>query len=246
MSLRAERKYLLEVERLGRLRRRLDPFVEPDPAGRTRAGIRQYTVRSIYFDTPVFDALTEKVEGLERKRKLRVRGYGDREDGDLVFLEVKERVGEGIRKRRAPTRREDLSYTLERGERRSVGDDDSPESNEAASAFFFHLKSSGCRPVSLIVYEREAFSARFEPDVRVTIDRNVRGRLFPEIEDLYSEAFLSPVWPGSVMLEVKHSRSEMPSWLKSLVQELGLHRESLSKYASAFRDDDVVSRYLRI
>ena len=55
----------------GRLRRLFphDPYAGPDGS---------YRVTSLYFDTPYDAALREKLDGVDRREKFRLRYYGER------------------------------------------------------------------------------------------------------------------------------------------------------------------------
>ena len=89
MRLRYERKYLVKNDLLEQLRKRFIPFLVPDLNAEQNELKSEYTVRSVYFDTPEFEALSEKTEGLENRLKLRIRGYNDYFSGCEVFLEIK-------------------------------------------------------------------------------------------------------------------------------------------------------------
>lgn len=99
--LRFERKYRVPYEQLQELRNQILPFVRPDYFASNVSGIPEYTVRSIYFDTIKLNAIHEKVDGLESRRKLRIRSYDKPSPSSLVFLEIKKKIGEKIGKNRS-------------------------------------------------------------------------------------------------------------------------------------------------
>lgn len=234
MNLRYERKYLVINEMLEPIRKRFMPFLVPDlNAGQTELK-SEYIVRSIYFDTPHFDSLNDKTEGLENRLKLRIRGYNNYFAGCEVYLEIKRKFGNRIAKKRAITSYDLLERTLESGElNRSFGKS-SDTMKDNAARFLFHFHREAQRPVNLVVYDREPYHGKFDPGVRITFDKNIRAALFPHLSELFKNNDLSYIWKDSFILEIKYFEDVMPSWCKTVIQEFELKQEALSKYASAF------------
>lgn len=238
MRFRFERKYLVPTEQLASLRERMLPFLLPDHfASSNDKGVCEYTVRSIYYDTPAFDNLVHKVEGHKDRWKLRIRGYGKNPD-NKVFMEVKKKIGDKITKSRFFTDFTGLPSKMRTGELfRNL--EFEGDSIATPSSFHFHFVRDGYRPVSLVVYDREAYFGKFDSDVRITFDKYIRVRLFPSLEDLFDDTGLTAVWKGYFILEVKYGDKGMPTWVKSIIQEYQLRHEALSKYAEAFYTKDV-------
>lgn len=239
MRLRYERKYLVKNNLLEQLRKRFMPFLVPDLNAEQNEFKSEYTVRSVYFDTPEFDALSEKTEGLENRLKLRIRGYNDYFSGCEVFLEIKRKYGNRIAKNRAITMFDLLDKTLETGELRRSSGKTSDAMKADASRFLFHLHREAQRPVNLIVYDREPYHGKFDPGVRITFDKNIRAALFPSINELFTNDGLGYIWKDSFILEIKYFDGGMPSWCRSIIQEFELRHEALSKYASAFINKEI-------
>lgn len=64
MTLRYEKKYLVSNDLLSALRERVSPFLVPDLfAQNSGYDLPEYTVRSIYLDSPDKDSVFEKKEG---------------------------------------------------------------------------------------------------------------------------------------------------------------------------------------
>lgn len=72
-AFRHELKHRLTQAEADALARRLRLVLPRDP----NSGERGYRVTSLYFDDPYDRALTEKLEGIGRREKLRLRRYGD-------------------------------------------------------------------------------------------------------------------------------------------------------------------------
>ena len=245
MKLRYERKYLVKNELLEPLRERFMPFLLPDLYAIQHGFKSEYTVRSIYFDTPHFDALHEKTEGLENRIKLRIRGYNDYKPGEKVFLEIKRKLGNRIAKNRALTLYEHLQESLETGKLILNNEPISTKMHDDSMRFFYHLKREFRTPVNLVVYDREPYHGKINPGVRITFDKNIRASLFPSITDLYSNNLLNYIWKDSFILEIKYFDNGMPTWAQSIIQEFNLRHEALSKYVATFLTKEVSAYNLK-
>jgi hypothetical protein len=246
MRLRYERKYLVNNESLEPLRKRFMPFLIPDLNADSTELKSEYTVRSIYFDTPQFDSLSEKSEGLENRLKLRIRGYNNYFSGCEVFLEIKRKYGNRIAKNRAITMYDLLDKTLETGDLIRSSGKNSDSMKDDASRFFYHLYREAQRPVNLVVYDREPYHGKFDPGVRITFDKNIRAALFPDLSELFSDNGLTYVWKDAFILEIKYFDGGMPSWARSIIEEYKLKHEALSKYASAFLNTEISSYNIKM
>jgi hypothetical protein len=236
---RHERKYLVPNYLLDPLRSRFGGFVRPDLySDEDKRGRYQYTVRSIYFDSHDMGYYHEKLSGLMDRRKLRVRGYNRLDPADEVVLEIKKKSGSRILKHRAGICYRHLEEVLETGQVEPFlfrGNGQDPlKAIEDAGRFLYHYKSRQLKPTCLVVYEREAYHGKHNPGVRVTLDKNIRSKAFPEINQLFSEDGLRLLFKSHFILEIKYFESQMPSWAKSIVYEFKLKTEALSKYVIGF------------
>ncbi|MDQ3392510.1 MAG: polyphosphate polymerase domain-containing protein [Bacteroidota bacterium] len=235
MDLRFERKYLVPNNQLNEFRNRMQPFLLPDVMAKSEKGaFPEYTVRSIYFDSPVFNSYYEKVEGYKMRKKLRIRGYNNYEPGCKVFLEIKRKLENNITKNRALVPFDSLQDLLETSdiEKYVPKEYNSPAAIEDAERFFYNLKRYSQKPTNLVVYEREPYHGKFDPGVRLTLDKNVRASIQPKINDLYNEEGLVYLWEKFFILEIKYFTPVMPRWARSLVEEFKLKHAALSKYTT--------------
>lgn len=225
---RLEYKYLVSLESLDALRGALSPFVEMDNHVRQAGG---YTVRSIYLDTLALDYYHQKEAGLQHRKKLRLRGYGAPQAGGCAFLEIKRKSDMAVSKSRCPVPYQQIRALF------ASGDVDThvlpvpgfPQAAEEARHFFYHVYRYALHPTALVVYEREAFYQGFDPTVRLTFDKQLRSRLYPEVEELFGDEELTPSLPGHFILEIKFSE-RFPSFLRAILEEFHLERQALSKY----------------
>ncbi len=231
MMLRHEYKYFVHNSKMETLRKMIMPFVKYDKFAES-APEKQYTVRSIYFDTPAYDYYFEKVEGLKHRKKFRLRGYNTNDDGsNLVFFEIKRKYEQPIMKNRAPVSYRD-ALEIFKGQSIESYISNSPKfpfAVENTQRFFFHYYQRHLKPVILVIYEREAFLGVCDDTIRVTFDKNLRGVAFPSIDQLYSEERSRSSLKDHFILEVKFN-DYYPSWMKPIIGILGLHRQSASKY----------------
>ncbi len=228
--MRFEYKYIVPYAKLAELRAAVRPFLKYDPFALKHGG--EYTVKSIYFDTPGFEFYHTKVDGHANRLKVRLRGYNDGGPDAPVFFEIKRKFEAPIRKNRAPARFSE-AVRMFRGEpveqfieRESWADD--------ARRFLYQVHARRMKPVVNVIYEREPFltlANDAENDARVTFDKNLRSVAWPRIERLFDETGAVPVLPEHFILEIKFNRY-CPVWLRDVVDDLRLYREAASKYTA--------------
>jgi hypothetical protein len=227
--LRYERKYYVSNDRLDDLRERLTTFVRPDDHSSATNGISQYTVRSIYYDTPTLTYYFEKMEGLENRSKYRIRVYDLYKPGDIAFLEIKRKLGNRIKKHRAIIPWDKVKKALETGNvhehlvnKKELDD---------AKRFMYNYYRYSLRPLVLITYDREAYHGKFDSGVRITFDKNVRSTPYPLLSEIYSEEKAKLITPGHFILEIKYFNL-FPTWARSLVEEFNVNHEAISKFST--------------
>jgi hypothetical protein len=230
MHVRYERKYLVPNEQLNDLRKAIQPFVRPDLLAPVTLGFPQYTVRSIYFDSPDNGALFEKLEGFKNRKKLRLRGYDQGNDQSTVFLEIKRKLENRIAKTRVKTDFLSARNLLETANRDAAFTPETP-AYEDAGRFLYNYIRYRQTPRNLVVYDREPYHGKFDSGVRITFDKNIRSRLIPALTELYDDHGLKLVWEKHFILEIKYFTDYMPSWGRSLVEDFKLSHQALSKYA---------------
>lgn len=218
-----EIKFILNEPAAQTVEKLVAAFLHPDPHTDPVSG--DYTVTSIYCDTPEWDVYHR--EGIHAHRKFRVRRYGP---AGPVFVERKSVRKSIVRKRR------------------SAGAVDPHESlilaDPAAAWFVGQVNRAALRPVCRITYQRRAYFGIHEGGpMRVTFDRHARGH------PLAAWSFNGLATPKNlldnlVVCEFKF-RDAMPTPMKSIVASLGLTPGRISKYRAcihAFADELGVPR----
>ena len=186
-----------------------------------------YRVTSLYFDTPYDSALREKIDGVNRREKFRLRYYGM--DTSFIRLEKKYKVNGLCGKR---------SARLDAGAARRLlaGDTDFllESGDPLLIEFYSKLRGELLMPRTIVTYAREAFV--YEPgNVRITIDRDLRTGL-ASTDFLNAGLWHAPVSDGLAVLEVKYD-AFLPELARLAVQLPNRRMSAFSKYAACRRYD---------
>ena len=218
---RHEKKYLMDVSDAEVLRLRLEKLLARDVNTKDE-GI--YKIRSIYFDDYWDTAYEEKVMGILRRRKYRIRVYNDSDD--IIRLECKVKRNSYISKPSAVLTREETERLLN-GDCSFLLDNPQPLCVE----FYYEYMTNVMRPKVIVDYEREPFVFK-EGDVRVTFDMDLRASMLRY--DLFDSDLpsLRVLDPGQVIMEVKYTEF-LPSFIRELLPQHGGMVQSLSKYIMA-------------
>ena len=218
---RREMKYMIGTDEVFFYSDRLGKIMDPDP---NNIGSEGYTIRSLYFDTPGDADYYEKLDGVDCRKKIRLRIYNGSDD--VIKLELKAKEGDFQRKR---------SLTLSREEAEMMIDEDylflleRPE--QLAHALYTLLSTRGYRPKCIVEYDRLAFMNEFN-DIRITFDMGLRALEDPT-EFFEADAPLYPVVdPSESTMEVKYN-GFLFSYIKQTLDIVNRPRVSSSKYVRA-------------
>ena len=217
MDYRHEWKHEISRTDLLALSQRLRAVASPDP----HAVDGQYKIRSLYFDNAADKALREKLDGVSRREKFRVRYYNG--DTSVIRLDKKSKLG-GLGNKQ--------SAGLTAAQSQAIADgrlDWMPDSEEELiRELYVKMRCQGLRPRIIVDYIREPFV--FGPgNVRVTLDYDIRA-------GLRCSDFLDPDCPtipagdAPMILEVKWDHF-LPDVIRDAVQLPGRRVTAFSKYA---------------
>lgn len=221
---RFEFKYLVREEDLDKIRRSISNFVINDPyVTKTKNGI--YQVNSIYFDDTNNFTYFEKLAGVKKRKKFRIRTYDTNVNRDSkVFLEIKRRDDVVIFKDRSQVPYTSILKALEKGEYENLAN--YGEKEVSRDFLFYYLKHS-LRPNVLISYKREAYLDSKNYSFRITLDQDLMAARRREIN--FDKDGLSVISPGFAVVEAKFNRI-MPAWFGQVIKAHDLTRMSFSKY----------------
>ena len=226
---RIEYKYLISKTVVEYFREKISHYVELDRYSAIQPN-HSYTVHSIYYDTPHLDFYYEKLAGIKRRKKLRIRTYNEYAKDSYVFLEIKRKNGAAISKTRAKVNYKDLALLMSSGDIKSyVPKNGGYNSIENAQKFLYHVHKRNLKPIVLISYEREAYFYKFYHGWRMTIDQNLRSCMAGSSQSLYNGKDTVKSLPRHYILEIKGTGG-MPGWLRYFIGTLNLKLAALSKY----------------
>lgn len=220
---RYEIKYLVSQRIMRELLASVGGYVVPDAHG----GADGYPVHSVYWDSPRLRFFWEKIEGLNVRRKLRFRTYGESPE---IFIEIKQRIDRTLQKRRVRCAVADARRLF--GAEGAEADADADTGNPVLSEVLYLCHQHGLRPKMSVAYRRRAFAAVFEPDLRITFDTHVQYHAH-ELE--FGKPFESGryvVDPRLAIMEVKFNH-RVPRWLLRVIARYGLSVTRMSKYCTA-------------
>jgi hypothetical protein len=218
---RREIKYRISLPEAFTLMRSMARLMPEDAHN---SGWEGYMVRSLYFDSIDNVDLEEKKDGLEKRRKLRLRIYSS--DDATAKLELKEKSGVWQRKRSISLSRHDAQLIM-RGDHGLLADME----NILALQIYSLIRSEVRRPCCLVQYNRFAFVAHAN-DIRVSFDMKLSTSENPY--GLFdSRPCLYPVGSyDDVTLEVKYNHFLL-DYVKDLLRCCDRVPISYSKYVMA-------------
>ena len=179
-----------------------------------------YTVRTMYLDNLYNTALLEKLDGVERRSKYRIRLYNG--STSYIKLEKKQRVHNMSQKT-------SCRITAEQCEKLLAGDTgfllelDSP----VAAEFYYKIRC-GYRPKCVMEYWRQAFA--FEPgNIRITFDKYISAGY--DCAEFLEPKITCTTVPMEAMavLEIKYD-NYLPEHISRILQIGKLSKNSVSKY----------------
>ena len=218
MEFRHEWKHEISRSDLIAVRQRLRAVAKPD----IHAVNGKYFIRSLYFDDPLDTALREKLDGVNRREKFRIRYYNF--NTELIRLEKKS-------KQNGLGRKEQADLTVEEAQAIVDGSLDwmAASDRELVRELYLKMRNQGLRPKTIVDYTREAF---FYPpgNTRVTLDYHIRTGLSCT-DFLNPDCTTVPAGDAPVILEVKWDKF-LPDIIRDAVQLTGRHTAAFSKYAA--------------
>lgn len=218
MDYRHEVKHIINAGDAAAIRANLTAVAHLDLHARDKGF---YRIRSLYFDDPMDTALHEKLDGVNERRKYRIRYYND--DLGYIMLECKiKRDGVGAK----PQER----LTLEETRKIMQGDIDwmLKSGRPLLAQLYVDMKIRRVAPKTVVEYKRVPFI--YGPgNVRVTIDWAIRtGR--PK-DFLDPDGLTLPIEDDVMLLEVKWD-GYLPGVIRRAAALKNRTPSAFSKYAA--------------
>lgn len=217
MDYRHELKFEVSDAELMLLKYRLTPLMRLDSH---QAG-SAYNIRSLYFDDFKDSCLMENEDGVDNRRKYRIRIYNG---SDKVIKLEKKMKYRGMTKKQSINLKKEICESYMKGEAPKLYE----EQSDLEKELLCEAKINGMYPKCIVEYERTAF---VEPkgNVRITFDRNIKGSR--KTESFFEKNLpLIPVLPkGHHILEVKYDEL-LPRYIADMLEISTLQQISFSKY----------------
>ncbi len=181
-----------------------------------------YNVRSLYFDNKSNDGYYQKIAGIEKRNKYRIRVYNL--SPAPVKLEIKAKTSSMILKESAVIDVRDMKNLLEGDYGCLLG-----YKSAAANKIYCEFTKDYYRPVIIIDYRRDAYYMDLN-NIRITFDSKVEKDEL-NLSGLFEEnTNMSPVLNHSkVIMEIKYN-GHIPTWIKKILQLRRFERCAISKY----------------
>lgn len=218
--MREEKKFLISLEEFRNKSHYLDDLMIQDEHN----GTHGYIIRSLYFDTVYDDDFFEKLDGVETRRKIRLRIYDPK--NDFAMLEMKQKQGASQKKRSLRMSKHDAQELIKGRYDVLLGYEE-----EFARECYALMQYKCYRPKTIVQYNRKAYIAK-ENKIRVTFDNNI---VATETNfDLFSENLVMyPVLDKfNVVLEVKFN-GFLLDYIRQFINDINKSELSVSKYALA-------------
>lgn len=220
---RHELKYNITYGQYLILRPRLKCIMQLDPHT-DENGL--YQIHSIYFDNYRDKALLEKINGVQKREKYRIRWYND--DKSHLTLEKKMKINNLCMKFGRKINQEEFTHILN-------GDYDflKEKNDEILEEFYHRLTSERLRPVVQVSYTREPYIYNLG-NVRVTFDSNLKSSLAHHDFTFDSPLVAATDNPNQIIMEVKFDEY-LPAVIANILQLGNIRQNAFSKYATCRR-----------
>ncbi len=217
---RYELKYKLTTQQYDDLKEFMKDKMQLDSYGR-------HKISNIYFDTDDYRIIRFSLEKPNYKEKLRLRIYGEPNDAQPAFIELKKKFKGVVYKRRITENQNvALSLLLDREEKSAVSQ------IHKEIDYFIDSFENKLMPKVFLSYEREAYFCEIDDNFRMTFDFNIKMR-DTNISLFSDENDVSVLGDEHVLLEVKTVQG-LPFWLIEFFNQNNIYKESFSKYGTAF------------
>ncbi len=221
---RHELKYDINQFQYMQLKNRLQVIMKPDRNSQLQGF---YKVQSIYFDNIYDKAVKEKVNGISKREKFRIRYYND--NFSYIVLEKKIKNNNLCKK---------LSTRITEEECRNILNGNisfmATHKEELVREFYRKMTYEILRPRVLVSYYREAFIFS-AGNVRVTFDYQIRTSLF---DNRFLESDMTAISAteasDTMILEIKYD-DFLPEIIANSLQVEGIRQQAFSKYVAARR-----------
>lgn len=209
--IRKELKYIVSTRDAFLFMQVMQPVAQLDP-NTLESG--HYQVSSLYFDDDHNSFLREKLNGVMKRSKFRIRLYND--DLETLKLESKQKNGDHVKKKSLLISTNDYHKFI--------------KSPSSFGYDFPHLLRTHLIPKTIIKYDRKAFVYP-HCNVRITIDTGYMSSVNVKPDLLGKNTYAHVLSDELAILEVKYT-DFLPEHIRCLLSGLP-SKQAFSKYANA-------------
>ncbi len=216
--LRHELKYFIHSHEYVSLKNSISRILVKDRYGIEDDG---YHIRSLYFDDILNSAYHEKENGIDHRKKYRIRIYNNSDS--LIKLERKEKFGQYIGKEAVKLSKEQFYRILDGNLDFLLTSGDT-----LMKAFYVEIKTKLLKPKVIVDYEREAYICK-AGNVRITFDKKLQAGVYGV--DIFSDRVITvnAIEHPKMILEIKYD-DFLPGHVRSAVQLSNYEYCAISKY----------------
>jgi len=179
-----------------------------------------YFIRSLYFDTINNKAFYEKMEGIEERKKYRLRIY-DTKDKNVKF-EIKKRINNQMLKETAVITKEDALEIQSQNYDVLIR-----YNNPILNKIYCEFKQEKFIPVVIVDYLRDAYVYDLN-NIRITFDKSLKSDV--SNLNLFENNISGPLLNENVVImEIKYNHF-LPEHIKKTLQISRFERDAISKY----------------
>lgn len=182
-----------------------------------------YLIRSLYFDNENSDAYYEKMDGVEYRKKYRIRIYNF--DDSFIRLECKYKHNNMTSKDQILIDKEVCSKIVD-----GKVDEIDLTKNNLLRQFALDYRLNRLEPSIIVDYNRVAFTYHVS-DVRITFDSQIKSGMYNY--NLFDKAATtySVIDDNEMVLEVKFNEI-LPESIALILQTVPTFRQAFSKFAA--------------
>lgn len=216
---RNEIKFIINKDSAEILKKKLSLLMEIDSNSNDD---NNYLIRSLYFDDLYSNAYYEKIDGVEYRKKYRIRIYNN--DCSFIRLECKYKHENKTSKDQILIDK-NICDRIINGNIEEINIDD----NNLLTKFVIDYRLKNLRPSIIVDYKRLAYTYPVS-DVRVTFDSEIRsGRYNYNLYNKELETY-KVLDDNEVVLEVKFNEV-LPDQIAIILSTVPMIRQAFSKFA---------------
>ena len=226
---RIEKKYLITRVEKSKLIKLINKHMQPD-------NYHKSEVLNLYFDNEHYDLITQSIDWVGFKEKLRARSYGGY---DRVFLEIKTKIKQPENnigyKRRVMITHSDFKDLLKNRQTIIELAEKSPEKSndpQIAKEIDYFIHHFNLEPKIFLTYKRESY--KDEEDLRITFDEKLKYRNSNLSLKKSNSDKIYFKDDRNIIMEIK-ARNALPIWLVKAMSEQKIYPSPFSKIGKIYQ-----------